>query len=86
MRPESGALHSCVAGRLNAETTRAHLVRAGALGAAAAAIDELINRGTTSVAEFLVVKKYFTEAHKKIFKNAAGDLLVRLGYEKDNDW
>ena len=31
-------------------------------------------------------KKYFTEEHKKIFKNAAGDLLVRLGYEKNNDW
>jgi sulfotransferase 6B1 len=31
-------------------------------------------------------KKYFTDEHKKIFKNAAGDLLVRLGYEKDNDW
>ena len=31
-------------------------------------------------------KKYFTEEHKKIFKDAAGDLLVRLGYEKDNDW
>lgn len=31
-------------------------------------------------------KKYFTEAHKKIFKAVAGDLLVRLGYEKDNNW
>jgi hypothetical protein len=31
-------------------------------------------------------KKYFTEEHKKIFKEAAGDLLVRLGYEKNNDW
>ncbi len=31
-------------------------------------------------------KKYFTEEHKKIFKGAAGDLLVRLGYEKDNNW
>lgn len=31
-------------------------------------------------------KKYFTEEHKKIFKDVAGDLLVRLGYEKDNDW
>jgi hypothetical protein len=31
-------------------------------------------------------KKYFTDEHKKIFKNAAGDLLVRLGYEKNNDW
>ena len=31
-------------------------------------------------------KKYFTEDHKKIFKDAAGDLLIRLGYEKDNNW
>lgn len=31
-------------------------------------------------------KKYFTEEHKNIFKNVAGDLLVRLGYEKNNDW
>lgn len=31
-------------------------------------------------------KKYFTEEHKKIFKNVAGNLLIRLGYEKDNGW
>jgi hypothetical protein len=31
-------------------------------------------------------KKYFTEAHKKIFKDVAGNLLVKLGYEKYNDW
>jgi hypothetical protein len=31
-------------------------------------------------------KKHFTEEHKKVFKEAAGDLLVRLGYEKDNNW
>lgn len=31
-------------------------------------------------------KKYFTPEHKKIFKDVAGDLLIRLGYEKDNDW
>jgi hypothetical protein len=30
--------------------------------------------------------KYFTEEHKKVFKNIAGDLLVKLGYEKNNDW
>ncbi len=30
--------------------------------------------------------EYFTEAHKKLFKDVAGDLLVRLGYEKNNDW
>ena len=31
-------------------------------------------------------KKYFTDEHKKIFKDAAGDLLVKLGYEKDGNW
>lgn len=31
-------------------------------------------------------KKYFTDAHKRIFKDVAGDLLIRLGYEKDRDW
>jgi hypothetical protein len=30
--------------------------------------------------------KYFTPEHKRIFKEAAGDLLIRLGYEKDNKW
>ena len=30
--------------------------------------------------------KYFTDEHKKKFKNVAGDLLVKLGYEKDNNW
>lgn len=31
-------------------------------------------------------KKHFTDEHKKIFKEVAGDLLVKLGYEKDNSW
>jgi len=31
-------------------------------------------------------REHFTDAHKKLFKDVAGDLLVRLGYEKDNDW
>lgn len=31
-------------------------------------------------------KKYFTDEHKKIFKDVAGDLLIRLGYEKNNGW
>jgi len=31
-------------------------------------------------------KKYFTPEHKKLFKDVAGDLLIRLGYEQDNDW
>jgi len=31
-------------------------------------------------------KKHFTEEHKKIFKEVAGELLVKLGYEENNDW
>jgi hypothetical protein len=31
-------------------------------------------------------REHFTEDHKKLFKDVAGDLLVRLGYEKNNDW
>jgi hypothetical protein len=31
-------------------------------------------------------KQHFTNEHRKLFKDVAGDLLVRLGYEKDNDW
>lgn len=31
-------------------------------------------------------KKHFTDEHKKIFKEVAGDLLIKLGYEKDNNW
>ena len=31
-------------------------------------------------------QKYFTDEHKKIFKDVAGDLLIRLEYEKNNDW
>ena len=31
-------------------------------------------------------REHFTEAHKHLFKDVAGDLLVRLGYEQDNEW
>jgi len=31
-------------------------------------------------------KEYFTDEHKALFKDVAGDLLVKLGYEKNNDW
>jgi len=31
-------------------------------------------------------KKYFTDEHKRIFKDVARDLLIILGYEKDYDW
>jgi hypothetical protein len=31
-------------------------------------------------------KEHFTEEHKKLFKDIAGDLLVKLGYEQNNDW
>ncbi|MCK4582902.1 hypothetical protein KAU18_06255, partial [Candidatus Bathyarchaeota archaeon] len=28
----------------------------------------------------------FTEEDKRLFKATAGDLLITLGYEEDNDW
>jgi len=31
-------------------------------------------------------KTYFTDEHKQLFKDITGDLVVRLGYEKSNDW
>jgi hypothetical protein len=31
-------------------------------------------------------KTYFTDEHKRLFKEVAGDLVVKLGYEMDNDW
>jgi hypothetical protein len=31
-------------------------------------------------------KNHFTDEHKKLFKDIAGDVLVRLGYEMNNDW
>ncbi len=31
-------------------------------------------------------RKYFRPEHKALFKEVAGDLLLRLEYEKDNDW
>ncbi|WP_025209161.1 sulfotransferase domain-containing protein [Hippea sp. KM1] len=31
-------------------------------------------------------KNYFTEKHKEIFKEIAGDTLIKLGYEKDKNW
>lgn len=31
-------------------------------------------------------REFFTDEHKKLFKEVAGDLVVRLGYEKSNDW
>ena len=31
-------------------------------------------------------REYFTEEHKALFKDVAGDLLVGLGYEDDNQW
>ena len=30
--------------------------------------------------------KHFTDEDKRIFKDVAGDLLIRLGYEENNDW
>jgi hypothetical protein len=31
-------------------------------------------------------KNVFTERDKEVFKEAAGELLIRLGYERDGDW
>lgn len=31
-------------------------------------------------------RKHFNAEHKQIFKDIAGDLLLKLGYEKGNDW
>ena len=31
-------------------------------------------------------REHFSDEHKALFKEVAGDLLVRLGYEKSNDW
>jgi len=31
-------------------------------------------------------REYFTDEHKKLFKEVAGDLLIKLGYEKDDNW
>lgn len=31
-------------------------------------------------------REHFTEEHKKLFKDVAEDLVVRLGYEKNNNW
>jgi sulfotransferase 6B1 len=31
-------------------------------------------------------KEHFTEDHKELFKGITGDLLIRLGYEKNNNW
>jgi hypothetical protein len=31
-------------------------------------------------------RKYFTAEHKRIFKDVAGDLLLKLGYEQDDNW
>ena len=31
-------------------------------------------------------KQYFTDDHKSLFKDVAGDLLVKLGYEENNNW
>jgi len=31
-------------------------------------------------------REHFTEEHKKLFKDVTGDLLVKLEYERDNDW
>ncbi len=31
-------------------------------------------------------REHFNDEHKRLFKEVAGDLLIRLGYEQSNDW
>ncbi len=31
-------------------------------------------------------REHFTDEHKQLFKDVAGDLLIRLGYEQSNNW
>lgn len=31
-------------------------------------------------------REHFSDEHKRLFKDVAGDLLLRLGYEKSNEW
>lgn len=31
-------------------------------------------------------REHFTEEHKQLFKETTGDLLIKLGYEENNDW
>jgi hypothetical protein len=31
-------------------------------------------------------RDHFSDEHKRLFKDVAGDLLIKLGYEKNNDW
>jgi len=31
-------------------------------------------------------REHFTEEHKRLFKAAAGEVLIQLGYERDDDW
>ncbi len=71
-----------------------HLERGGfrPLGDRAAAIDMIMTtidpqRSSTfrrgHVGDW---REHFTEEHKRLFKVVAGDLMVCLGYEKNNDW
>jgi hypothetical protein len=31
-------------------------------------------------------KSYFADGHKSLFKDVAGDVLIKLGYEENNNW
>lgn len=31
-------------------------------------------------------RNHFTETHRRVFKEVAGDILIRLGYEKSSNW
>ena len=59
--------------------------RAQALAALERAIDPK-KSGTFRKAQPGNWQQHFTEANKAALKEIAGDILIRLGYEKDNDW
>jgi hypothetical protein len=95
--PEVLALHfeDFILDRQSAlEAMLAHLERAGlrltlprqeAIGRLAKAIDPerspTFRRGQVGG-----WREHFSAEHKRLFKETAGDLLIRLGYEKDHDW
>jgi hypothetical protein len=59
--------------------------RQGAIGVLEAGVDAR-NSPTFRSGKSGVWKESFSPAHKKLFKELSGDLLMRLGYEKDQNW
>ena len=49
--------------------------------------DDLFGKsGTFYKGQICSWKSHFNNAHKQLFKELAGDLLISLGYEKDDNW